>query len=248
MGEGHRRYEELAVGHVLGGLRDADASVFRAHLVECRDCRLRVAELRDIADELAATEREERRLAAIATRTAQAEDDEEAEPTAWWRRSAKAWSRTGVVVASVVAVVLVVSVVFWNYHLRRVTGEYARALEAQVDVLTVFTDGSPVPVDTREGVRALGAVVDDAVALSLADLPDLPTNALVVAWLFDGEEVLLRRVVGDRGLAASDDPLPLVLETGDATRLAVSVELSGELPPEAPSHRLLAEIELDPSD
>ena len=60
----HDRYERMAVGHVLGGLDEVDAAAFRAHLLECADCRKRVNELRGIASDLARTEREERRAAA----------------------------------------------------------------------------------------------------------------------------------------------------------------------------------------
>ncbi|MFP4235713.1 MAG: zf-HC2 domain-containing protein, partial [Nitriliruptoraceae bacterium] len=60
MGEAHTRFESLAVGHVLGGLRPEQAREFRQHLRSCEGCRARVAELEQIASELAAAEREER--------------------------------------------------------------------------------------------------------------------------------------------------------------------------------------------
>ena len=60
-GSEHRRYEEMAVAHVLGGLTPAQGRTFRSHLLECADCRARVGELRAIAHELAGVERDEER-------------------------------------------------------------------------------------------------------------------------------------------------------------------------------------------
>lgn len=58
---GHRDYEGMAVAHVLGGLDEERGRVFRAHLLECSDCRARVGELRAIASDLAGVERSARR-------------------------------------------------------------------------------------------------------------------------------------------------------------------------------------------
>lgn len=60
----HRHFEDMAVAHVLGGLEPSEGQVFRAHLLECGDCRARVGELRAIAHELAGVERDERRVRA----------------------------------------------------------------------------------------------------------------------------------------------------------------------------------------
>lgn len=244
MGEGHGRYEALAVSHVLGGLRGDDASEFRAHLVECRDCRLRVAELRDIAADLAATEREERRLAAIATRTAEeAGDDEEHERRRWWHGDR--WGRAGAVVAAVAAVALVLGITFWNYHLRRVTGEYARAVDAQGEVLDLLTRGDAVAVETRERVRATATEGEGRIAISLAALPELADEAVLVAWLLARGEVVGREVVGVGARPADAGPLPFLLETDGADTVEVTIERAGERPPEEPGTRRLVRAELD---
>jgi len=62
--DGHRYFEGLAVAHVLGGLDDSEGRVFRAHLLDCADCRARVGELRAIAHDLADVERDEHRVRA----------------------------------------------------------------------------------------------------------------------------------------------------------------------------------------
>jgi anti-sigma factor RsiW len=61
---GHRQFEDMAVAHVLGGLDETSGRVFRAHLVDCSDCRARVGELRSIAHDLAGVEQAERRVRA----------------------------------------------------------------------------------------------------------------------------------------------------------------------------------------
>lgn len=48
----------MAVAHVLGDLDEERGRVFRAHLLECPDCRARVGELRAIASDLAGVERD----------------------------------------------------------------------------------------------------------------------------------------------------------------------------------------------
>jgi hypothetical protein len=63
----HRSYEDMAVAHVMGGLDDDEGRLFRAHLLDCGDCRARVGELRAIAHELAGVERDERRVRSAQT-------------------------------------------------------------------------------------------------------------------------------------------------------------------------------------
>lgn len=81
--DGHRYFEGLAVAHVLGGLDDSEGRVFRAHLLECPDCRARVGELRAIAHDLADVERDEHRVRAaqvIETKRRESDDaDDELE-------------------------------------------------------------------------------------------------------------------------------------------------------------------------
>ena len=130
--DGHRYYEGLAVAHVLGGLDDAEGQVFRAHLLECVDCRARVGELRAIAHDLADVERDERRVRAaqaIDTKRRDAEDgDEEADEAPETTRASR--------ITVIVGLVLVIGLSLWNFTLRgqltAVQQRYDALLEARV--------------------------------------------------------------------------------------------------------------------
>ena len=112
--DGHRYFEGLAVAHVLGGLDDSEGRVFRAHLLECGNCRARVGELRAIAHDLADVERDERRVRAaqaIDTKRRESEDetDEQAEPLPSARSSR---------ITVIVGLVLIIGLSLWNFTLR----------------------------------------------------------------------------------------------------------------------------------
>jgi anti-sigma-K factor RskA len=180
----HERYEQLAVGHVLGGLDAADAAEFRTHLLGCRDCRLRVAELRDIAADLAAAERDERAQAQVRTEVARrVEDDEElADPTP---------QRIGVrhvTIATVVVVVLAAAMAFWNLHLRTASATYAHVAEYRGDTLRELATGIPVEVDLADGVDGLVVVDGDDIAFTLDGLPALLDDERLVVWLIGTDE------------------------------------------------------------
>ncbi|MDQ3931566.1 MAG: hypothetical protein M3252_01825 [Actinomycetota bacterium] len=236
MVEGHERFEELALQHVLGGLSSSDAAIFRAHLVECRECRLRVAELRDMAAELAATEREERRRSAVATQVARQEGTSK-EPRSWLPWSSPRWALLAIVLASVV----VAATLFWNFHLRRVAGHYERAVEYQTEVLEVLAAGEPLGVEGREGTQGIAAILGDgsktrvAVDLRLPTVPD----AHVAVWLSpprtDGPEEVVP--------FPTNGQLPIVVEVGDADTLIVTLELDGSRP-RLPGDRVLANVAL----
>lgn len=236
---GHRRFEELALGHVLGGLPSRDASLFRAHLVECRECRRRVVELRDIADDLAATERDERRRAVVATRVADRENDDgpdrdgNADESRSWRARIP-WS----IVAISLTVVVVTGILFWNYHLRRVSGQYANILDRQERVLDVLAAGEPIEPATFEGVDGTAAVDDGTVAISLHDVPELTNGAVVVIWRV--EEQTTTFVQGGRPPA--EGPLPFIIDADGARALLITVEQSGQGAIEEPSERELARV------
>ncbi|MFN2557220.1 MAG: hypothetical protein ABR592_10205 [Nitriliruptorales bacterium] len=231
MVEGHERFEELALQHVLGGLSSSNAAIFRAHLVECRDCRLRVAELRDMAAELAATEREERRRSAVATQVAREEGTSE-EPRSWLPWSSPRWAMLALVLAAIIVVVLL----FWNYHLRRVTGQYAAEVERQAGVFEVLASGEPLPVQTREGVRGIAAIRDGNVALDLLRLPTL-AEAQIAIW------VVPAQLEGPEEIAQlpKNGQLAAVVEVGGADTVLVTLEQNDHYP-RTPGDRVLASI------
>ncbi len=176
MAADHDRFEELAVGHVLGGLSDDAEGEFRSHLLACADCRTRVAELQDIAADLAAAAEDERSRARVRTEVERRQEmpASEASPT---RRL-----RVGhVLLAGLVVFVLAVIVLFWNLHLRTVVQAYDQAMVAQADALAELATGTSLPLELGDGVT--GLVVDDGaqVAFSLAGL-DVQEGEAVVAW------------------------------------------------------------------
>jgi len=110
----HQYFEELAVSHVLGGLTESDGRVFRAHLLECTECRARVGELRRIANDLADVERDERRQrAARSVETKRREVDEVPEepdePVIDSRPSR---------LATLAVIVVVLGLAAWSFYLR----------------------------------------------------------------------------------------------------------------------------------
>lgn len=231
----HKRYDELAVGHVLGGLSQADATEFRSHLLECRHCRRRVAELRDLASDLLAVEREER--AALRVRT---------ETTAEVSQAA-AQQRVGVTsrlphpTALVVVVsVLAVALAFWNYHLRSQAAELLRVTEEREVILETIAAGTPAEVTFSSGVT--GVVVRDGsrVAWAFDGLPSLGAGERIVVWIGTPEAMRPTSILPVDGLP--DGRLADVRVDDAATHLIVSVE-PVTVPPE-PSDTILVDAAL----
>lgn len=179
---GHERYERLAVGHVLGGLDEVDGAAFRAHLLSCGDCRKRVNELRDIASDLAATEREERIAASRATlevETRTAEDAPQAAEVAPVRR----WP-WGVVVLALVPL-LVLGVFAWAVWERARTDFTAAVAESQQQVLEVLATGEEVEWTTVEAIQGEVATDGTTLAVNLVGMPTLRPDEGLVVWLLD---------------------------------------------------------------
>lgn len=240
MSDAHQRYEEMAVGHVLGGLDPVDAAEFRSHLVGCRHCRMRVAELRGIASELAAAEREERVAARVKTEVARREEQEDEGPERSWT----AQGRT-VVIALAVGALAVVGLLAWNFHLRDVN---RTLLETTVDrerVLSMLSSGELIEAELHGGVDGLVAVEGDEVALDLAGMPAIGPERWLAVWLVDGEpphryESFLTGAVQEGRFATH-------LSRRGADRVVVSVEdrpTDGRGIPEEPEGVVLVEADL----
>jgi hypothetical protein len=193
----HERYEQLAVGHVLGGLDAADAAEFRTHLLGCRDCRLRVAELRDIAADLAAAERDERAQAQVQTEVARRVEDDEG-PSG----PDPAPQRIGVrhvTVATVVVLVLAGAMAFWNLHLRTASSTYARVAEYRGDTLRELATGVPVEVELADGRRGAGRRRRRASPSAWTSCRRCCDDERLVVWLVgDGRGGRCRRCVSTR--------------------------------------------------
>ena len=177
MASGHGRYEEMAVGHVLGGLSPRQSADFRNHLQSCGECRSRVAELHGIADDLAAAEREERTREPVRTEVAPREGPQQPD------RGRGGRIGIGHVTAAVVVVLaLATGMAFWNLHLRSTAGAYLGVLEAQGDALERLAVGVELDVDTRGDV--VGRLVTDGstITLTLSGLEPLGGDERLVAW------------------------------------------------------------------
>ena len=159
----HRRYEDMAVSHVLGGLNSNDGRMFRSHLVDCQLCRARVGELRAIAHDLADVERDERRLAErrrVDTKPVEIDVDDAAPDQGSPPRR--------LFLLAVAGLLLLIGLMGWNFVLRSNTTR----LEAQANLLERTAIGAQFGEqwnvtypEASNGVR--GAVSYDAGDLTL---------------------------------------------------------------------------------
>lgn len=238
----HEHFERMAVGHVLGGLDEVDAAAFRAHLLDCADCRKRVNELRDIASDLARTEREERRAASagvveVETRTEQdAGDTAEATEVAPVRQ----WP-WGVVVIGLVPL-LVLGTLAWAVWQRAQTDLTAALAESQQQVLDVLASGEPVAWSSAEDVEGNIATDGDVVVLNLVGLPELRPDEGLVVWLLDEEGEAVSRTRPYLPSQVDGTLVAAVALPGHASEVVVSVEADlAELPLTRPEgYRLLS--------
>ncbi len=235
----HARFAELAVGHVLGGLSTTDARRFQSHLQSCADCRTRVAELRDIASDLAAAEEDERSRSPLRTDVGGADElghDEGAEPTPTRRLTVG-----HVTVAVIVVLVLAIGVLFWNLHLRAQVAGYEQLLEAQSDALAVLATGTELPAELADGVTGVIASDGERVAITLAGM-ELRQGDVVSTWLLDeaGEATEVARAPA--GLLEHGS-MSAVVEVEDVAEIVVTRE--DGTPGEAPDGDVIARIALD---
>lgn len=209
MAEHHERYEQLAVGHVLGGLGSAESRDFRSHLLDCADCRTRVAELRDIATDLEAAERDERARARLRTELPPRADPEDQPPAPSNRITIR-----HVTLAAVVVLLLAGAMAFWNLHLRTNLSARTSVAEAHADTLRHLARGVPVAATFAEGLTGYVATDGDRLAVTMAGVADVEPGQTLVLWVLDGEgqvtddsALLARPGALDGGLLAGVTPL-----------------------------------------
>lgn len=218
--EHDERWDELALGHVLGGLADADASEFRGHLAGCGQCRARVAELRSMASDLAAAEREERATQRLRTRT-ESRRDPEPDTT---RADDRPDLRRRALVAGVGVVLLLLVLALWNAHLRSQNATLREVASSHARTLTSLGAGTVVPAQTSGRVTGVVSVDGDRVAWSLGGLPELAPGERLVLWIETGEDVEDVRAYTPAQLAAEDGRLASTVAAPDASRFLVTVE------------------------
>lgn len=181
MDSAHDRFETLAVGHALGGLDASDSAEFRRHLQRCAACRRRIAELRGIADDLAAAERDERVRSRV--RTEVPPQLAAPEPPALPTISVRAF---GVLV--LVTCLVLGALGFWNLHLRTQVGAAVATGERLETTLRTLAEGQVLQPTFAGAVRGLVARDDRQVAFALTGLPELAPDEAVVVWLLDTSE------------------------------------------------------------
>lgn len=213
------RWDELALGHVLGGLPDADASVFRGHLAGCGQCRARVAELRSMASDLAAAEREERATQRLRTQT-----ESRREPAPPPPDPADDRLRRRTLVAGAVVAVVLVLLTMWTAWLRDQNNELRQVAGAHARTLSVLGAGTSVPAQTSGSVTGVVAVADDVVAYSLAGLPTPEPGERLVVWVERDGQMDDVAVHTPGQIASEDGRLAATAGAADATRLVVTVE------------------------
>lgn len=213
----HDRFDELAVGHVLGGLSGPDAHTFRSHLATCGDCRQRVAELRGIAAELTEVERDERSRAQLQTEVARRDEVERDAPTR--PRRFTVGHATAVVVA---LLVVMAGVAFWNLHLRTVIQAYESMTTSQSEALRELADGVELDARFEQGVRGRLVSNGQQVAFTLSGLEVAETDVVTV-WLTDADGLTSQRARAP-GALLTGGTYAAVVETTGATRLQVTVE------------------------
>lgn len=241
MTDEHRHYQQLAVGHVLGGLTADDAADFRSHLAGCRDCRARVAELRGIATDLERAERDERARTLVQTEVPRRSDGEDAAGDDAAGRDRRIGVRQ-VTIAAVVVVLMAVSMAFWNLHLRTTNAVVTSVAEQHADALEVLAGGIAVEVDADHPVRGLAAVDGEQAAVALAGVEPLGEGARMVAWMEGPQgEVAVAQMWRAQ---LEDGLLALLVDLDDGHRLVLTVE-HGDLP-DAPEGSVVAEVELRP--
>jgi hypothetical protein len=223
MTDEHERYEQLAVGHVLGGLVAGEAADFRDHLLACRDCRSRVAELRGIAADLAAAERDERTRSRLRTeaprRVEQGLPPDTAEPGAHGRVTVR-----HVTVGVVVVVFFAAAMAFWNLHLRTLAATYAMVAEQRGEILREVADGRAVDADFAAGIGGQVVAEGEVVALNLSGIPTLAVGERLVVWLLDGPEGAWVPALLVRSGQIDDGSLTAILDDRDAEVLVLTRE------------------------
>jgi anti-sigma factor RsiW len=210
----HARFEQFALGHVLGGLERAQSEEFRSHLRSCADCRSRVAELRGISSTLDAAAREERRRGREESVTRRDRSGEVSVPE---RRSVFDLGRLLVILA------LVVGVLFWNLHLRTTAATYFDIAEERGAILRDLAAGEIVAVTGPAADAARIAVASGRVIIVMTDAGPLESDERLVAWLQPQGSATQDRVVLAIG-PRTDVEVGVRLQREAAVRVVVSRE------------------------
>lgn len=189
--DSHRVYEEMAVAHVLGGLGPDEVRRFRAHLLECGECRASVGELRAIAHELAGVELDEQReRAAQAVELAEREasdDDPGIDEVRTWRR----FRLFGV---AMVLVLVVLSA--YTFTLRASYQQLGESYQERLEAASALEHGRDLAVlQQGDGLTATARRSEDRVALLIEGLDDAQSYGLYLTRAAGDRQVTVNRTV-----------------------------------------------------
>lgn len=204
----HAQFEELAVRHVSGGLAPHQAQVFRAHLLECAQCRARVGELRAIASDLADVERDERRQrveepaekkrrSRVATRE---QDPPRAPPDSGGRA------------LLVIGVVFVVLLSVWNFSLRSENGQLEASLDAERRATAIGNLGDRWTPSANTLSDGVARSQDGEIVVLVEDVDDGASYVVELA-AGDGDILLQERVTAVDGYVRYLGTLPPAAQT-----------------------------------
>lgn len=228
MTEEHGTFERLVVGHVLGDLPDTDASRFRAHLLGCRGCRARVAELRGIAADLADAERDELARARVRTEAPRRVD----QPDASLPANGPRITVRHVTIAAVVVVLLATAMAFWNLNLRLRSADYLEVVQDREDTLEGLANGLPLELELAAGISGLAVADGEQVALTLAGVDPPTEGEVLVAWFLGVEDVedgIDAVRVATAGQFGADEPLATTIDDSGGRELVITRERETEL-------------------
>jgi hypothetical protein len=190
----HRHFEEMAVGHVLGGLDTDQGRVFRAHLLECSDCRARVGELRAIAHDLAGVERDERRERSVQAVETKSRQDVEAAP------EASAGGRQPSRILFVVLLGLLVGLLSYTFVLRGNLSRAETALEERFQASAALEHGAELPVRYRApGIDATVKAHGDRIVVLMDGVSQSHEHAIyLVRDLAEGPRTVYRHPMSEQ--------------------------------------------------
>lgn len=174
--DAHRRYEEMAVAHVMGGLDESEGRDFRTHLLECTDCRARVGELRALAHDLADVERDERRVRAARTvETKRREGGDGGVDLDEPHRAVRPRLMTVLGVAAILALTA------WNFTLRETVTQFNLDLERSRDAAAALEFGEPATVTAQaDAVRAQAKTDRHSLVVLVEGLDNAQTYGLYI--------------------------------------------------------------------
>jgi hypothetical protein len=218
MGDGHGQYEELVVGHVLDDLAADDAARFRSHLMNCRDCRARVAELRGIAAELADAERDELARAAVRTQAPRRTDQDGPADGPGLPRI----RIVHVTIATVIVLAIAGAMGFWNLHLRASAATYLAVAESRGDAIDGLVNDAPLDATFTAPVTGLVTGDGQQVSLALFEVSDPAEGQLYVAWFREADGFTPVRLAGSGQVL--DGALAVTLDAPGASELVVTRE------------------------